>query len=101
MTSSMDSIVEDEDGSSSGDFTQENSVVNQLLSSMGAGGNAEMMRLIASNRLMGNSRCNGTSGSTVAVGTLASGGGGVGGGCGGGHHQSTRSTYFKRLPSFC
>lgn len=88
----MDSIVEDDDGSSSGDYTPENSVVNQLLSSMGAGGNAEMLRLIASNRL-GNTRCNGTAsaaGSSVAVATAS----------GGGSHQSSRSTYFKRLP-FC
>lgn len=88
MTSSMDSIVEDDDCSTSGDYTNENSVVNQLLSSMGAGGNDEMLRLIATNRLGSNARSNGTSSVAAAsVGTVS----------GGGVHQSSRSTYFKRF----
>lgn len=98
MTSSMDSIVEDDDGSSSGDYTHENSVVNQLLSSMGAGGNAEMLRLIASNRL-GNAR---NSNGTATFGSGLSGAVATSSGGGGGGHQSSRSMYFKRLPfSIC
>lgn len=73
--------MEDDDGSSSGEYTPENSLVNQLLNSMEAGGNADLMRLIASNRL-GNARNTGVA-SVVPVGS-------------GAHHPS-RSTYFKAV----